>query len=176
MAVLAGFYGLVNWLRFGNLLWILVSSVGARARRGRVVPGHHVGDRRRGAAGRACSSRAAGRAPEVLGVLLVYALPLLFTVGLWTLVVLARHRRRAALAGDARRSAPGSPRRRSTSRSCSRRSRLAVVVALAVYAPRRPDVVGAGVALFLLVPLFIAVAAARARPGRRTPAPAASST
>jgi hypothetical protein len=34
---------------------------------------------------------------------------------------------------------------------------LAVAIALAVYTPRRPDVVGAGVALFLLIPLFIAV-------------------
>ena len=34
---------------------------------------------------------------------------------------------------------------------------LALAVALAVYVPRRPDIVGFGVVLFLLVPLFIAV-------------------
>ena len=93
---------------------------------------------------------------EVLGVLLVYSVPLLFALGLWTLIVWLG-------TGDIPpwlESAPlGAGIVTSTEDFALLLApvALAVAIALAVYTPRRPDVVGAGVALFLLIPLFIAV-------------------
>jgi len=155
MAVLAGFYGLVNWLRFGNLLWILVSSAGLALG---VVAWYPVTTWAIGAVVLLVAVLVARRRPvaETFGVLLIYALPLVFTMGVWTLVVVAG-------TGDVppwlSSAPPGAGIGTSTLDFALLLAPLAVamVVALAVYVPRRPDAVGAGVALFLLVPLLIAV-------------------
>ena len=85
LAVVAGFYGLVNWLRFGNLLWVLVSSSALAVG---VLVWYPVTTWAIGAVllltAVLVARRAAGA--EVLGVLLVYVVPLAFAIGLWTLI------------------------------------------------------------------------------------------
>ena len=155
LAVVAGFYGLVNWLRFGNLLWILVSSVALALG---MLAWYPVTTWAIGALMLLAGVLVARRRPviELLGILLVYSVPLLFALGLWTLIVWLG-------TGDVPpwlESAPlGAGIVTSTADFALLLApvALAVAIALAVYTPRRPDVVGAGVALFLLIPLFIAV-------------------
>ncbi len=155
LAVVAGFYGLVNWLRFGNLLWILVSSVALALG---MLAWYPVTTWAIGALMLLAGVLVARRRPviELLGILLVYSVPLLFVLGLWTLIVWLG-------TGDVPpwlESAPlGAGIVTSTADFALLLApvALAVAIALAVYTPRRPDVVGAGVALFLLIPLFIAV-------------------
>lgn len=155
LAVLAGFYGLVNWLRFGNLLWVLVSSTALAVG---VLVWYPVTTWAIGAVlllfavlvWRRVSSG------ELIGVLLVYVVPIAFTMGLWTLICWQAGEGVPAWLS----SAPvGAGIATSTADFALLLAPLvlAVAVALALYAPRRPDVVGAGVVLFLLVPLFIAV-------------------
>ena len=86
LAVVAGFYGLVNWLRFGNLLWILVSSVALALG---MLAWYPVTTWAIGALMLLAGVLVARRRPaiEVLGILLVYSVPLLFALGLWTLIV-----------------------------------------------------------------------------------------
>ena len=155
MAVVAGFYGLVNWLRFGNLLWILVSSVSLALG---MLAWYPVTTWAIGAALLLIGVLVSRRRPaiEVLGVLLVYSVPLLFSFGLWTLIVWLG-------TGDIPPWLESAPSAAGIATSTEDFTlmlaplALAVAIALAVYTPRRPDVVGAGVALFLLIPLFIAV-------------------
>ena len=155
MAVVAGFYGLVNWLRFGNLLWILVSSVSLALG---MLAWYPVTTWAIGAVLLLIGVLVTRRRPviEVLGVLLVYAVPLLFSCGLWTLVTWLA-------TGDIPPWLESAPLGAGIATSTEDFAlllapvALAVAIALAVYTPRRPDVVGAGVALFLLIPLFIAV-------------------
>ena len=155
LAVVTGFYGLVNWLRFGNLLWVLVSStalaIGVLAwypvttwAIGAVLLLLAVLVRRRVSPG------------ELIGVLLVYVVPIAFTMGLWTLICWQAADTVPAWLSSAPAGA-GIATSTEDFAVLVAPLVLAVVVALAVYAPRRPDVVGAGVVLFLLVPLFIAV-------------------
>jgi hypothetical protein len=155
LAVVAGFYGLVNWLRFGNLLWVLVSSVSLALG---MLAWYPVTSWAIGAVLLLVGVLVARRRPpmELLGILLVYVVPLLFAVGLWTLLVWIG-------TGDVPPWLAGAPPGAGIVASTADFALLlaplvlAVAIALAVYAPRRPDVVGAGVALFLLIPLFIAV-------------------
>jgi hypothetical protein len=155
MAVVAGFYGLVNWLRFGNLLWILVSSVSLALG---MLAWYPVTTWAIGAVMLLTGVLVARRRPaiEVLGVLLVYSVPLLFALGLWTLIVWLG-------TGDIPSWLESAPLGAEIATSTEDFAlllapvSLAVAIALAVYTPRRPDVVGAGVALFLLTPLSIAV-------------------
>jgi hypothetical protein len=155
LAVVAGFYGLVNWLRFGNLLWILVSSVALALG---MLAWYPVTTWAIGALLLLAGVLVARRRPpiEVLGVLLVYAVPLLFAVGLWTLLVWLGT---GGVPPWLESAPPGAGIVTSTEDFVLVLApvALAVAIALAVYTPRRPDVVGAGVALFLLIPLFIAV-------------------
>ena len=101
---------------------------------------------------------------ELVGVLLIYVVPLLFTLGLWTLIVWTG-------TGDVppwlESAPPGAGIATTTAEFALLLAplALAVAIALAVYAPRRPDVVGGGVALLVLVPLFIAVARRAFDPG-----------
>jgi hypothetical protein len=155
LAVVAGFYGLVNWLRFGNLLWILVSSVSLALG---MLAWYPVTSWAIGAVLLLVGVLVTRRRPaiEVLGVLLVYTVPLLFALGLWTLIVWLG----TGGVPPWLESAPlGAGIVTSTEEFALLLApvALAVIIALAVYTPRRPDVVGAGVALFLLIPLFIAV-------------------
>ena len=155
LAVVAGFYGLVNWLRFGNLLWILVSSVALALG---MLAWYPVTTWAIGAVLLLTAVLVARRRPaiEVIGVLLVYAVPLLFAFGLWTLIVWLG-------TGDIPPWLESAPLGAGIATSTEDFAlllaplALAVAIALAVYTPRRPDVVGAGVALFLLIPLFVAV-------------------
>jgi hypothetical protein len=163
MAVVAGFYGLVNWLRFGNLLWVLVSAVSLALG---MLAWYPVTTWAVGAVLLLLGVLVARRRPpmEVLGILLVYTVPLLFSLGLWTLIVWLG-------AGDVPpwldSAPPGAGIATSTEDFALLLAplALAVSIALAVYTPRRPDVVGAGVALFLLIPLFIAVVRRTLDPG-----------
>ena len=163
LAVLAGFYGLVNWLRFGNLLWVLVSSVALALG---VLAWYPVTIWAIGAVMLLIGVLVARRRPplELLGILIVYTVPLLFAIGLWTLVVWVG-------SGEVPPWLESAPLGAGIVTSTEDFALLlvplvlAVVVALAVYAPRRPDVVGAGVALFLLMPLFVAVVRRALEPG-----------
>jgi hypothetical protein len=163
LAVLAGFYGLVNWLRFGNLLWVLVSSTALAVG---VLCWYPVTTWAIGAvlllvAVLVSRRRAPG---EVLGVLLVYIVPIAFTMGLWTLITLNA-------TGDIPPWLSAAPPDAGIATTTADFAlllaplALAVAIALAAYAPRRPDVVGAGVVLFLLIPLLIAVLRRVADPG-----------
>ena len=155
LAVLAGFYGLVNWLRFGNLLWVLVSSVALALG---VLAWYPVTTWAIGAVVLLLGVLVARRRPplEVLGIMIVYTVPLLFSIGLWTLIVWLGTGDVPPWLGSAPLGA-GIVTSTEDFALLLAPLGLAVVVALAVYTPRRPDVVGAGVALFLLIPLFIAV-------------------
>ena len=156
LAVLAGFYGLVNWLRFGNLLWLLVSSVALALG---MLAWYPVTTWAIGAVLLLAGVLVARRRPagELVGILLVYTVPPAFAVGVWTLVSWVA-------AGDVPPWLESAPVGAGIATSTADFAMLvaplalAVVIALAVYTPRRPDVVGAGVALFLLIPLFVAVA------------------
>jgi hypothetical protein len=155
MAVVAGFYGLVNWLRFGNLLWVLVSSVALALG---MLAWYPVTTWAIGAVLLLLGVLVARRRPsmEVLGILLVYSVPPLFALGLWTLIVWTGTGEIPPWLESAAQGA-GIVTSAEDFALLLAPLALAVTIALAVYSPRRPDVVGAGVALFLLIPLFIAV-------------------
>jgi hypothetical protein len=163
LAVLAGIYGLVNWLNFGNLLWALLSSVALALGMLAWYPATAAAI---GAVALLLAVLVARRRPpsEVLGVLLVYSVPLLFAFGLWTLLVWLGTGDMPPWLGSVPAGA-GLVISTADFALLLAPLALAVAIALAVFTPRRPDVVGAGVALFLLIPLASVVLRRGVDPG-----------
>lgn len=154
-AVLLGFYGLVNWLRYSNLQWLLLASLTLTAASLAWYPalGWSLVAITVLALHLALTRAPLGRA---VGILIVFAAPLVFCCGLWTAIA-------AVAAGEL---VPWFGANVDQGITFSDPGLLltlcpylaALGVALGVYARRRPDLATVAIAALLVGPVAVAVA------------------